>query len=100
MYYEKKIMVGESAEKFVEATDKVVEAISEGCTLDMFMDMDAKTLTLVQSSMKLVGTYKELCMQQAKAIDQLTDMVGTLNTLVRSMDDKIDKLGKKNITEK
>lgn len=97
---DEKNMVEESAEKFVEATDKAIEVINKNCTMDMLLDMDPGSFEMLQVSMKLISAYKELILRQSKAMDELTDGMDRLLKKINYMDDKIDKLGKKNITEK
>lgn len=92
--FEKKIMVEENAKRFVEATDKVMESYSNMCNIDAIKSMDIKAFELLQTSLILVDEYKELCLKEAKAIDNLTEMVSDLKQSVRWMDEKIDKLEK------
>ena len=99
MNYEK-VKVEESAKNFVEATDKGIDFVmKKGGTVGMLMGMDADTLEAIQIAMKVVSGVKELVLKQAEAMDQLTDMISDMRKKIDYMDDKMDKLGKKKITE-
>lgn len=65
-----------------------VKELKESCCKlmgneDILMGMNSETLELMQKSMKALDTSTTLVVEQAKAIDKLTDMVKQLVELAK-----------------
>lgn len=99
--FDNEIKVAESAKEFKEGMDNTIGSMFQANgNADMFLNMDAATLVMIQQSVSMLNAYSETIVRQSVALDKLLKEVDNLNDKIRWMDEKLGRLEQKNTTAK
>ena len=76
------------ASKFVEEVNTMKELIVEQMTYNEILNIDEKSLKAIQTAIRMVDSYGELTLKQAKEIEEINRK---LDTLLIKMDTLLSK---------
>lgn len=98
MLFDHEVMLEGKTERMFSESEKVVNWFlkqEEISSLDMITNLSSKDFKMIQKTLKLYKSTKELAITQAKAIDRLNNQVVVLIEANDRLSDKMDEMMEK-----